>query len=398
MRMRRITIVVSVFALAIGAVGSGSALGKRTPPGKAKKHGSPAVSVFASGFNNPRGLTFGPDRNLYVAEGGLGGSHSSALDPCPQVHGAAAPYFGSTNDPVLGGRISKVTPGGVVSTVVSALPSSQTSPALGNLVSGVSSVAFVGHTLYGLLAGAGCSHGVPTVPNGVFRVGPGGTWSLIANLSAFLATHPPATPDDADFEPEGTWYSMTSVGGALYPMDSNHGELDRVTPSGSISRVLDISSVVGHVVPTAITTNGKGKGHGHHRGRGWSHHRGHPPFYIGNLGGFGPADGTTPNEHIYKLTPGGSFSVRASGLEQVLGLAFLRGKLYALESSTTPGGPTPGSGAIVRIRAGAPAQTIASGLVFPTGMTAGPDGALYVSEQGFGFPAGQGRVFRVTVH
>lgn len=28
------------------------------------------ISVLASGFNNPRGLNFGPDGNLYVAEGG----------------------------------------------------------------------------------------------------------------------------------------------------------------------------------------------------------------------------------------------------------------------------------------------------------------------------------------
>ena len=32
------------------------------------------VTVFASGFNNPRGLKFGPDGYLYVAEGGAGGS------------------------------------------------------------------------------------------------------------------------------------------------------------------------------------------------------------------------------------------------------------------------------------------------------------------------------------
>jgi hypothetical protein len=262
-------------------------------------------------------------------------------------------------------------------------------------------VAFVGHTLYGLLAGAGCSHGVPTVPNGVFRVGPGNSWTQIADLSAFQAANPVKSPDDEDFEPDGTWFSMTSFGGALYPMDSNHGELDRVSTGGHISRVLDISAVVGHVVPTAITWtgHGHGKGRGHHHGKGWSHHghKGHPTFYIGNLGVFGAEDGTTPNENIWKLT-GHTLRLHATGLEQVLGLAFLHGKLYALESSTTPGGPTPGTGAIVRIEHGKPAATVASGLVFPTGMTAGPDSALYVSEQGFGFPAGQGRVVRVALH
>ena len=159
-------------------------------------------------------------------------------------------------------------------------------------------------------------------------------------------------------------------------MDSNHGELDRVTPSGAISRVSDISAQLGHVVPTALAHHGT--------------------WYIGNLGEFGPGDGTVPDEHVYQLTPNGHFHVRASGLEQVLGLAFHGGKLYALESSTTPGGPTPGTGAIVRVRAGKPAETIYSGLIFPTGMAIGSDGAFYVSEQGFGFGAGAGRVLRIT--
>ena len=95
----------------------------------------------------------------------------------PAGAGAAAPYTGSTGNPVLGGRISKVTPNGTRTIVVRGLPSSQTSAALGSLVSGVSSVAFVGDHLYALLAGAGCSHGVPNVPNGVIRVHHGGTWS-----------------------------------------------------------------------------------------------------------------------------------------------------------------------------------------------------------------------------
>ena len=120
----------------------------------------------------------------------------------------------SIGDPVRGGRISRVSPGGVVTTVVRALPSSQTSPALGSLVSGVSSVAFIGHQLYALLSGAGCAHGVPDVPNGIIKVGHHGTWKLIANLSAFQAAHPVAHPDPGDFDPDGTWYSMISIGRA----------------------------------------------------------------------------------------------------------------------------------------------------------------------------------------
>jgi hypothetical protein len=219
------------------------------------------VSVFATGLNNPRGLKFGPDGNLYVAEGGVGGSDSTE-GCCEQVIPPVGPYTGSVD----GSRISKIDANGVRTTVVDNLPSSQVSPQNGSLVSGAADVAFIGNTLYILLGGAGCSHGVsqvPEMPNGVLRVNADGTTELIANLSAFVMAFPVAHPEPDDFEPDGTWYSMIAVGGNLYAVEPNHGELDRITPDGQISRVIDISASQGHIVPTVVAYRGN--------------------FYVGNL-------------------------------------------------------------------------------------------------------------------
>jgi sugar lactone lactonase YvrE len=124
----------------------------------------------------------------------------------------------------------------------------------------------------------------------------------------------------------------------------------------------------------------------------------HGVTYIANLGLFEPSD-RAGDEHLYQLTPNGKLKVRAGGLEKVLGLAFRGGQLYALEMSTAAGMPTPNSGAIVRVTGNGPAETVVSGLAFPTGMTVGPDGAFYVSSKGFGSPgeegAGQGEVLRI---
>src|SRR5205085_2479204 len=103
---------------------------------------------------------------------------------CPQVP-MAGPYTGGFTS-----RISKISDAGARSTVIDHLPSNQTTPALGSLVTGVADIKFIDGTLYGMEAGAGCSHGLLGTNNTIFRVNADGTRTNIANLSNFVKTHP----------------------------------------------------------------------------------------------------------------------------------------------------------------------------------------------------------------
>jgi hypothetical protein len=333
------------------------------------------VAVFASGLDNPRGLAFGPDGDLYVAEGGLGGSLTTTEEDCSQVPSPVGPYSGGFTS-----RISRFDPNGVRTIVADGLPSSQTSPGSGSLVSGVADVAFVGDQLYAIEAGAGCSHGLLGTDNEILRVDPDGTTTPVANLSEFLKAHPVANPLAADFEPDGVWYSMVAVRGELYAVEPNHGEIDRIDPStGAISRLVDVSATQGHIVPTAMAYKGN--------------------FFLGTLGLFPVTPGS---ESLFKVTPSGQIKTWATGLSTVLGLvAGPHDQLFVLESLTAPGFPGPdqlGTGRVVLIDPSGAHTVIATGLSFPTAMTLGPDGALYVSNFGFGGPApGLGQILRITI-
>jgi hypothetical protein len=327
------------------------------------------VSVYATGLDGPRGLEFGPDGMLYVAEAGRGGANST-VGLCLQVPPPVGPYFGGAT-----ARVSRITPSGERVAFVEGLPSGISSLPSGD-TEGVADVTFIGGNLYAVLAGGGCSHGNPAVPNGVIRVNiEHGTWRYVDNLSEFFQSHQVARPEPQDFEPDGTPFTIIAHDGRLYVVEANQGQIVRVNPGGRTERLIDFSAVIGHEVPTSI-----------------AFHDG--VFYVGTLGLFPIQPGSAV---VYRVSLDGKIIGAIGGFTTITGLAFdNKGRLYVLELSAAPGFPQPGAGKLVRVSSTGAIEDFVTGLVVPTGLTYGPDGALYVSNFGAA-PPGLGQILRVAI-
>jgi hypothetical protein len=350
-------------------------------------------TVYATGLTSPRNLKFGPDGLLYVSEGGIGGDvNPTGLDadgrPCPPVDNmftVPGPYGSGYT-----GKVSRVLPDGHVETIASHLPSSHDGT---NYVLGVTDVAFVpwdhddshadgedrdekpflarGQALYGLVEGGGCSRGLPRSPAGVVRINRDGSFRYVADISAWIRSHPNAVPQppgpSGDEEPDGVPHMMITVGRQLYVVETNHNFLLEVNPrTGAIRTLADFSALLGEDVNPIVIE---------HRGS---------DFYVGDFGTSGGAArlwkaGTVSGRP-------GPFSVVDATFNPIVGLAFggAGNALVALETFAIDNPYAPNTSRAVRRNADGSHTVTAAGLNFAIGLTRGPDGAFYASTTAYG--------------
>jgi hypothetical protein len=352
----------------------------------------PTPFTLAKGLEGPRGLRFGPDGNLYVAEAGTGGTNST-IGQCTQVPGPPGGPGPDTGG--LTARISKISPSGKVTTVASGFPSVTIGKGGVNGTIGVADVVFLDGDLYALVGGGGCSHGNPKPKDssGIAKVDlKSGSWHLIADIGAWLKTHPAKFESADDFEPDGTLYSMIALDGRLLTVEPNHGQVISVTKSGEIRQVIDISASEGHIVPTSIAARDGS-------------------LFVGNLNLF-PIDpqwariltiSKSDRDDFDNLPPGlqperGQRIVSSkAGFTTVVAVDFgPDGLLYVLELSDGAGLPAPGLGKVVRVLHSGAIEDVVTNLSVPAGMIFGPDHRLYVSNFGAA-PAGAGQILRFDI-
>lgn len=356
------------------------------------------VEVIADGLHDPRGLTFGPGNELYVAEAGTTvGTFVPPPPPAPaepptrtrcEVYWPVGPKTAGYT-----GRVSRIDKRGRPHVVADNLPSSAANLLIGGDRLGPSGVSFRGRRTYVMIGGAGCSQGHPSEPNGLYEVLGDGSFVPRVDLGSLLRTTIDGkSPLDGDFEPDGTWFNLVRAFGAFYATEPNHGLLVRIEDDGSANIVTDLLSTVRAMDGDGDYTYSALVRHGAH-------------FYVGTLGRIDlDFEGS-----IYRVTRDGSNVTRvATGLHGVLGVAFDRhGRMYALETTAAGIAPPlsdPGAGRLVRIERDGTLTPLVTGLAFPTALVAGRDGAFYISNCGYhcddpatGASLAAGQILRVTI-
>jgi hypothetical protein len=349
--MSRRLIAAVIVALAVALTGSSGA-------------GATTTSVVMSGLDNPRGLAFGPEGALYVAEAGRGGP-----GPCILLRPVPMPFcYGPT------GAVSRLWRG-EQERIATGLPS-YSGPA--GDATGPHDISFLGrggaYVTIGLgfegqprsaLAGVGDQFGW------LVHMPASGGWRQVADIAAYeFAANPGGGPFDSNP------YGLLAQPGSRVVADAGANALLRVAANGHISTLAVFPSRAQgrstDAVPTAVAVGPDGA------------------YYVSELTGVPFAAGAA---NIYRVVPGHAPTIAWSGFTTVIDIAFgPDGSLYVLEHSTGPAFfALPGR--LLKVAPDGTRTTVIDGLTRPGSVTVGPDGALYVSNRATS--VGTGEVLRI---
>jgi sugar lactone lactonase YvrE len=360
MRKRRIGVTGLLLTLALLAFGGAAG---------AQSEGT----TVAGGFNSPQGVLVAPDGSVWVTEGGMGGEQEITMSN-PETGEDMTITIGET------ARVVQVAADGT-QIVAATLPSMT----FGQEVVGAGRLALLDGTLYASSAEWIETAGPERMPlMGVIASIADGQATEFADTWAFEVTNNPepfmlhSHPYGLAVGPDDMLWVADAGGNDLLKIDPASGAVELVTvfagvPSPLPNAVRD-GAMESDPVPTSVAFDAEGNA------------------YVSLLPGFPFLPGSAK---VVKVTPDGQTSDYATGLTMLTDLRTAPdGSLYAVSiGQFTEQGPTPNSGAIIRIKEGAASETVIGGLMFPTSIDFTPEGNAYVTTNGIGAP-GTGELVR----
>lgn len=358
---------------------------------------APQVEVIATGLNNPRGLAFAPNGQLYVTEAGSGGNGR-----CLVLGDGRSACYGET------GAITRVDPRGIEPPrrVVTRLPSVAPQPD-GFGGTGPQHIAFSRTGQASLAMGLGAE--APARDNvgrkawlfgRVLQISVQG-WpsAAAADIAGYEFTHNPVA-GGADSNPNGVAIASGQTvvadagANAVFSIAANRTITTlaafppRMVPAPPSLSLPPGATIPMQAVPTTVVDGEDG----------W--------FYAGELTGFPfPVGGA----NVYRIAPDGSLvETYASGFTNIVALAFDSWhRLYVLEigSGASFGSPPLNPpGRLLRVNPDGSRTVIYDQLFYPGGLALGKDGAAYVTNNGVvpgPVPGGQfaagGTVLRISL-
>lgn len=337
-------------------------------------HAQGGGETVASGFNGPQGVLVAPDGSVWVIDSGMGGDETVSF-PSPESGQLEEAKYGES------ARIVQVAADGT-QTVAASLPS----VLVGMEAIGGARLALLDGVLYaasGQWTGEASSSPAIADTPGVVKI-EGDAATLVANT----------WPLEASQNPDGTLFDSHPYGltagpdGMLWMADAGGNDLLKIDPaSGEVSLIVAFEGIPGPLpnpgrngamesdpVPTAVAFDDAGNA------------------YVSLLPGFPFLPGSAK---VVQVTTSGKISDYATGLSMVTDLRRgPDGNFYAVSMGQfSEQGPTPNSGAIVRVMPGDASEVVVSGLSFPTSIDFNSAGDAYVTTNGVGAP-GSGEVVK----